>query len=260
MNKHDCTILILSCDKYADLWKPFFMLFRKHWPDCPYPVVLGSNTVTYKDLKVETLLSGPDKDWSTSFRSILQQIETPYVFLWLDDIFPIGPVDGKRFALALEFMKKHKAKYVHGAPNPAPDLVMENDTYGVYERGAPYRVTTFGFWEVNALKAILLSGEGPWKFEIMGSYRSSYTDGFYCTMQLLFKRLHVVEKGRIFQDAYEYCQRHGIPLSVSHRPLLGSAFHLKSEIQKVYFNTMIRIPWKIRVRLMDILRRMIISY
>ena len=36
----DSAILILSCDKFSDLWKPFFDLFWKYWPDCPYNVYL----------------------------------------------------------------------------------------------------------------------------------------------------------------------------------------------------------------------------
>ena len=37
------TLLVPSCDRYADLWPPFFALLRRQWPDCPFPVVVGSN-------------------------------------------------------------------------------------------------------------------------------------------------------------------------------------------------------------------------
>jgi len=42
-DRANCSILIPSCDKYSDLWRPFFTLFWRHWPDCPFPVYLGSN-------------------------------------------------------------------------------------------------------------------------------------------------------------------------------------------------------------------------
>jgi hypothetical protein len=256
----DCTILILSCDKYADLWKPFFQQFHKHWKDCPYPVVLGSNTVVYKNKKVRTILSGPDSDWSTSLLSILQQIETPYVFLWLDDIFPISDVRTKRFADALASLGKNDGVHMHMMPTPKPDEQLANGKYGVYKKGAPYRVNSVGFWGVAALRNLLLPGESPWSFEIMGSYRSSFTDGFYCSMKPLFERLHVIEKGKIFQDAHEYCQKHGIPLDLSKRPILASGRHLRSELQKIYFNTMILVPWQIRLAIMSVFRKLLISY
>src|SRR5258706_10429746 len=142
--KSDVTILVLSCDKYRDLWKPFFYCFRKYWKNCPYPVYLGSNTLSYEDRKIQTILSGPDKDWSSSLLSILKKIETPYIFLWLDDIFPTAGMNKASFADALDFMIKHKAKHMHVEPTPCPDRVLNGGTYGIYEKGAPYRGITFG--------------------------------------------------------------------------------------------------------------------
>ena len=59
-------ILICSCDAYADVWDPFFTLFFRHWPDCPWPIYLIANHRRYPDDRVNTLLLGDDKDWSTN--------------------------------------------------------------------------------------------------------------------------------------------------------------------------------------------------
>ena len=40
--KNKFAILIVSCDKYSDLWDPFFKLFFKFWPDCPFNIYLLS--------------------------------------------------------------------------------------------------------------------------------------------------------------------------------------------------------------------------
>lgn len=258
--RNNCTILVLSCDKYSDLWEPFFGQFWKYWPDCSYPVVLGSNTVDCKNRKVKTILSGPDRDWSTSLRAILNQIHTPYVFIWLDDMFPIHDVATSNFVEAQNFMVRYKARHMHIEPIPKPDSVVDGGRYGAYAPGAPYRATVFGFWEVRYLFDLLLPGENPWNFEIMGSYRSRYADGFYCSMKPLFKRLHVVEKGRIFQEAYEYCVTHSIPLDTEKREVLSHTTKMQSQIQIVIFNTVIRIPWKLRLSIMNILRKLLISY
>lgn len=263
MNKKDvsnCTILVLSCDKYADLWEPFFGQFWKYWPDCPYPVVLGSNTKGYKHPKVKTILSGPDRDWSSSLRTILEKISTPYIFLLLDDIFPVEKIRSKDFSEALEFLMENKGKHMHMFPSPKPDRLATDPRFGVYEPGAPYRSTAMGFWEVSYLHDFLITGENPWNFEIMGSYRTRYTDGFYCAMKLLFKRLHVVEKGSIFAEAYEYCNAHSIPLDTKKREVLSDTKKLRSQIQILIFNSVIKIPWKIRVGIMDAFRKLFISY
>lgn len=258
--KSDVTIVVLSCDKYSDLWEPFFYCFHKQWSTCPYPVRLGSNTISSKDKNIQTILSGPDTDWSSSLRAILKQIPTQYVFIWLDDIFPISPISTHHFSEVLAFMKKNDGKHLHIEPSPKPDMITSDGRYGIYEKGVPYRCTALGFWNVSYLYNLLIPGESPWNFEIMGSYRSAYADGFYCTMEPLFSTLHVIEKGRIFSEAYDYCQTHKIPLSTVKRPVLAHTFYLKSEIQKYYFNAIKHIPWKIRVSLMNILRKLLISY
>ena len=38
-------LLVISIDR--DLWPPFFELLWRHWPDCPYPIHLGSETQTF---------------------------------------------------------------------------------------------------------------------------------------------------------------------------------------------------------------------
>lgn len=253
-------IVVLSCDKYADLWKLLFFQFWKCWPDCPYKLYLGSNTKKYKDEKVQTILSGKDRDWSSSLLNILNKIPHEYIFLWLDDILPISKIDGPGFLDALHFMKQHKIKHILTAPCLKPDRIVKGTVYGEYERGAPYRISVFGFWEVKMLKKLLLPGETPWDFEIMGSYRSIYDDGFYCMTKPLFQMLNVVEKGKISREAYDYCQTHSIPLSTTRRVVLAGTSHLKSQTQKYYVTSVVRIPWRIRLCIMNILRKLLISY
>ena len=47
MRKNDITIIVNSCDKYSDLWYPFFELLRIQWPDLSYPIILNTESKTY---------------------------------------------------------------------------------------------------------------------------------------------------------------------------------------------------------------------
>ena len=260
MKSSDLSILFISCDKYSDLWKPLFHCVDTFWNDCPFPMFLGSNTKKCFHKQIKTLLSGPDTDWSSSLKRQLSQIRTPYVFLWLDDMFPIEPIESKKFIETIAFMKKTSANHIHMVPNPYPDILIENGKFGVYKKGAPYRATALGFWNVAYLQSLLIDGENPWNFEILGSYRTSYSDGFYCQMNPLFNRLHVVEKGSIFKDAADYCASNSIPLDVTKRAILKRGNYIVSEIQKLDFNAVIKIPWERRVYAMNFLRKLFISY
>ena len=50
MTNTDCTILVCSCDKYADLLDPFAVLWQKYWPDCPFETVLVTETKPDQEL------------------------------------------------------------------------------------------------------------------------------------------------------------------------------------------------------------------
>lgn len=90
MNKYmktDISVLVVSCDKYSDLWGPFFTLFWRYWtvPSCK--VYLGSNYLIYNDPRVETIAIGEDKNWSHGLIEIVSKIDTPYIILMLEDFF-----------------------------------------------------------------------------------------------------------------------------------------------------------------------------
>lgn len=46
-NTPQLAILVLSCDKYSDLWDDFFNLKDKFWPECPYSCYLATDTKEY---------------------------------------------------------------------------------------------------------------------------------------------------------------------------------------------------------------------
>lgn len=256
----DFAILILSCDKYSDLWDPFFKLFWKSWSDCPYPVYLGSNTISYKgDKRVETILSGEDKNWSSSYKTILKKIPERYIFVWVDDGFITSRIDTDKFQRSFNFLIKTHAKHIHHRPLPKPDR-LHNNNYGIYDRGLPYRINVVGFWDKNYLKQLLLNGENSWNFEIMGSYRSSFDNGFYCLRKQLFSYIHLVEKGYWLSDGVNYCLKHKIKLDISSRQQLTLGYRIKSKLQSLYFDLISRISWRFRVKLMNLLRKIVISY
>ncbi|WP_457617850.1 hypothetical protein [Lutibacter sp.] len=258
--QHDLGILILSCDKYADLWKPFFSLFKQNY-DGSYPVYLGINTNNYEIDGIKSIYSGKDIDWSTSCRKIVQQIPHKYVLVLLEDIFITSKIDPKVITETIQFMQRNEAKHIHIFSNVKPDKWLENNPkFGIYEKQAPYRANVIGFWDREYLLNLLINGESPWNFEIQGSYRTAYDDGFYCLKKPLFSYVHVMEKGCYFPKAVKYCQKHNIPLEIDKRPILKNKFNIKSKLQMYYFNLMIKVPWKFRVKFMNILRKLLISY
>jgi hypothetical protein len=253
-------ILVLSCDKYSDLWMPFFSQVDKFWPKCPFPIYLGSNTKKYSGNFVKTILSVSRVDWSTDLINILKKIKEKYIFLWIDDFFPTSTIDTSLFVRCFQFMEKTNANHIHLAPGITPDGYCEDTLFGYYKKRKPYRVIASGFWNKQHLIRLLLPGENPWNFEIMGSYRSSYSDGYYTISKPLFQLIRIVDKGKIGRHAYDYCQKNGITLDTKKRQVYSYYEDIQADIASIVFEVIKKIPWEYRVNLMDTLRRIVVSY
>ncbi len=54
LNKDRLTIVVNSCDAYADVWDLFFEAMRVQWPQCPYNIVLNTEKkdYSYKDMPI----------------------------------------------------------------------------------------------------------------------------------------------------------------------------------------------------------------
>lgn len=255
------SVLILSCDKYTDLWGPFFLQFWRNWPDCPYPVYLGSNTTAYKkDKRIKTILSGKDIDWSASFKKILAQIPEIYIFVWMEDALITSKIETESFEETFNFMKTSGAVHIYHRPNLQPERWIKKGKYGVYEKGMPYRISAVGFWKKDYLASLLLNGENSWGFEVFGSYRTSFDEGFYCLDKQLFEFIHLVEKGKWLPAGIDYCKQNKVPINISARPKIVAGKKILSILQAAYFNRVLSINWNYRVKLMNLLRRLLVSY
>lgn len=256
--KSDVAILILSCDKYQDLWGPFFNLFWKNWPDCPYKIYLGCNLLRFsKDKKVVSVLSGKDSNWSTSYKKILRQIPEQNLFVWMEDAFITSKINTSVFVRCFDFLKKDGVNHIHFKPNPKPDSFVNTD-FGLYKKGVPYRANVIGFWKRKYLEKILIDGESAWNFEIMGSYRMSYDNGFYCLLKPVLNYIHLVEKGNWIREGLAYCEKNNIDIDFNKRAV--ARLNIINIVKDRYYKIILNKPWVIRVKLMNLLRKLLISY
>src|SRR3954468_6581904 len=102
----DLVVLILSCDKYSDLWKPFFVFFEKYWRDRTIPAYFCSDTKKPELPNVNAIAPDINMEWSARLLWALQNIKEPYVLLLLDDYFLTKKPDEKKMLDLVEVMKK----------------------------------------------------------------------------------------------------------------------------------------------------------
>ncbi len=208
-----------------DLWQPFFRLFREHWPDCPFPVYLGTQTATADFPNVADFAPvETDLSWGSSLRSFLQQIDCENVLIMLEDFFLLEAVATEQVLAHLATLREFDGRVLRLSPNSPPTIKLDgHPEIAEYHRLAPFRVSLqASIWKKQALLALLKDGESPWKFELDGTIRSQRQPrGFYCTRRPAIHYRHVVERGEWFWTAARHYAGQNIGCDFSKRPVMG---------------------------------------
>ncbi len=204
-----CAVMVMSCDRYQDLWLPFFTLLGRYWPDCPFPIYLGANRAKHDDSRVTTLPVG-DHEWSKRLRLCLEQIDTEYVLLLLEDYFLDKRISTAGILHNLETLHALGGTVLRLYPLPGPDAIVPgHGGIGVIHPLAPYRMSAQpAIWNRIHLLRLLVDDESIWDFEWDGTIRSREAGGeFYSTKTKVFPHRHVIERGRWFWNAARHFRK-----------------------------------------------------
>jgi len=237
MEKNNCAIVVSSCDAYADAWNPFFTLFFRYWPNCPFRIILISNGLKYKDARIETYKIEKDLGWSGNLIEIMKNIGEDYVIFLQEDYFLKNKVNNEKIFAALKLMAENNTAYLRLYPCPGPDLPFAgNSEIGLISRDAVYRNSTqAAIWDKKIFLSILKNGETGWDFETKGglerakqinrpflSFKKPVID-YLCT---------AIVKGKYIRAAIKLCKKEGIKLNFNKIKKQGLLLELKYEIKK----------------------------
>lgn len=250
-NKDKIAILVVSCDRYADLWQPFFYLFFRFWPDCPYKIYLLSNKTIVKFSNVINIAIGEDRSWSDNLLLALKQIPEEYVLLHIEDLFLIDFVDSKKVEQFFNFAIKNNVNYLRMHASPQPDQPY-NELVGVVSRGTIYRTSTvMSLWKKSFLCKLLKSGETAWDFEIYGTIRSDAYGGFYSSYKSLFPIINGVIKGKWRRSVVKKITKLGIRLNLVKRPVFSRKEEFKFMCRQLRSWLLNFIPAKYRRKIKE---------
>lgn len=215
-NVSDVSIVVISCDAYKDLWKPFFYSFHKYWPDCPFPVFLASNECKYEDSKVKPILIGPDKDYSSNLLAIVKQVGSPWLILWLEDVFIISKIDTARIKKLIGDAQNDNAGYLKLITSTPWALVKDKkQEIGPIPKGVKYRSGLgLGLWNKETLLKLLKPGESAWQID-RSNRSNSLSEPFYALTPNVKSNppvpvLNSVIKGRWNRDALSFLAKEGL--------------------------------------------------
>ena len=173
-------MLVTSCDAYRDVERPFAALFRKYWPDCPFELVLLSETESGTPGFDRAICTGEGLNWSQMLVRALGEIDSPYVLMLMNDYFLVSPVDAERMSRRLEEAVARKALNLRLNPNPPPPGISNasHDSPALpFPKNCAYAVSCqAGFWERGFLRDLAAKTKSAWEFERRGSFMFDETD------------------------------------------------------------------------------------
>lgn len=99
-------IVIMSCDSYSDCWQPFYKLYTKYFPNnYKTYIVTETKDCTYFDtIKKQGA-------WTKRLREALQELNSEYVLLMLDDYFIHDKVDKNIIEKVLRLFDSNTATF-----------------------------------------------------------------------------------------------------------------------------------------------------
>ena len=234
---NDVAVLIVSCDKFEDLWLPFFICFFKYWPGCPYPIYLGSNFATYQDARVRPILVGEDIDYSSNLLAMLEAIQQQWIILWIEDRVISSPVRTERISKLVRQAQEWGAAYLKLVANhPFAFPADKSSEVGEIPRGSRYRICmTIALWKKPVLVELLRCGETAWELERRGSERSNRLEEKFLALSIAQRfdpplpDVHLIIKGRLSRDAPRFIAREHLQGCIGKRSLqtMGSYWYGK---------------------------------
>jgi hypothetical protein len=173
------TVVVNTCDAYKDVLEVFFSAFRRYWPDCPYPVLINTESSEPRYGVAVHRYKATDgyDDWGARLRATLNSLDTEFVLMVYDDFVLNTPVSNQRVAGALALLNSRPAAaavYLINTKLPLDidDANMDDEFVPVKSR-ADYRLNSApAVWKRQALLDYTAAGDTPWAWEVFGTYRS----------------------------------------------------------------------------------------
>ena len=208
------TMLILSCDKFSDLWDGHVKLLEQNWHDRDIDTYIVTDAPTKKSYpNIKIINAGADVEWSDRLAFALKQVATDYVFITLDDYFLIKKVNNQSIVDLMNMMKKENIDYVRLFPRPKRATKEKLNGYQGINKidiSCDYSVNLYsGIWKKEFIESCVRIPLNAWKFEVSLHKRAEeYGANCVVSHRNEFVILDVVRKGKLLHKSASYFKKH----------------------------------------------------
>jgi len=239
-SEYGTAVVVTSCSAYNQVWMPFFTLFRRYWPDCPYPVYFltdvencgipgapwmvdsigqyaggGSPVFTYTE--------PTDLGWCANFVRLMKFVKENRIILFQEDFLLTAPVDTPVVRRLVRYAHDSDAGCLRLMPCPGPDREWRRDSFlGEIGMEASYRVSLqLAIWDKRLIVELVSRVASPWLMERHGSaltraskqpFLSVHRESYWEPGGPVPYFITAVTRGKWEKGALELLRKEGIPM------------------------------------------------
>lgn len=165
-------IFINTTDAFEDCWNPFFILFKKYWPNYGGKIYLNTETkdFMYSGLQISSIKNGlMGRSWSDCLQAGLMRVTEENILYMQEDYFLRASVNRSMLNKMYKLFIENRLDCLH---------LTDQSTMGPFEKntfnplvweiliGAEYRISTqAAFWDKESLINFIEPGLSGWEFE-----------------------------------------------------------------------------------------------
>lgn len=257
------TIVFICFDGYSDIWSDCINLFKVHWKECPYKIMLVNNTKEVMYDGVEIFHAGEDAEWSKKVQLAIEKAKSPYICLLLEDFLVGDVIDSNVINETLDYISqeniryfklvnmsravKNKDLYYNGSK--FLHVIPQSDEYGVSLQAA--------IWERDYLKELVgKDNYNAWIFEFnqvkaARGKKNEPMPGCVFDERNILNLQHGIVQGKYLPCTINYFKKKGIELNVEREVMSYFQYYKIRLISKGKY----LIPQKLREPVKKILEK-----
>jgi hypothetical protein len=206
----------MSCDQTHDVLDHFLKGFEKYWPDCPFDVYIGSNTIidspNYKYINVQK------NNWRTETINQITEIKkidnkVTHLIVFLDDFILNNTVSNKLIEKKVNYAIEKDIKYLRLKKIEEPlfillfykiiNLFNPSQIFKIRKSHPYYSSLQVTLWNIDYLDFLVKKCTNIWNFEEINMNKYDH----YTINNTIISYKHIVEKGKWEYYAKDYCIR-----------------------------------------------------
>lgn len=216
------TIVVPAHDSYKEIVDLYIKALKKNWSDCPYRIIWANGIEELESDELDVINCGADATFCQRLMKALDDVDTDYVLLTIEDLIISKAVNTQDIETLLECMERNDYKYCKLLNSNKYRNSHKDSDYPyvrIAESDMPYGLSiNCGIFKTDYLKSLVLDlNWTPWDLEnyFLLKAKNKQLEGCIYDSRDSLNLVHLIAKGKIIPTSERKLDRRGIYVNLS---------------------------------------------